>query len=152
MPHIAILHNKVRMWSEGFEEKLIDDMMAFTDNSPKGCWRKGKWWGLMVLLSEKNNRPEMGGMRTETGIETAGVFAVMLGLRHHQAEGGEQCEECEGRQMGCWSINRCLSDSVLKWNFETRDKSEGDRWPGPVVELFWICEIYPVLLYSSSNI
>ena len=54
-----------------------------------------------MLLSEKNNRPEMGGMRTETGIETAGVFAVMLGLRHHQAEGGEQCEECECRQMGC---------------------------------------------------
>ena len=36
-----------------------------------------------MLLIEKNNRPEMSGMKTETGIERAGVFAVMLGLRHH---------------------------------------------------------------------
>lgn len=144
MVHIAILHNKVRTWREGFEEKVDWWYDGLYWQQSQGCWRKGKWWRLMVLLIEKNNRPEMSGMKTETGIERAGVFAVMLGLRHHWAEGGEQWEECEGRQMDCWSTNRCLFHSVLKWNFEIRDKNEADRWPGPVVELFWICEIYPV--------
>lgn len=44
---------------------------------------KGKVRGLMVLLSKKNSRPEMSGMKTVMGTECARVLAVMLGLRHH---------------------------------------------------------------------
>lgn len=41
MAHISNLRNNMRGQREGFDEKFTD-LMEFTDNSLRGCCRKGK--------------------------------------------------------------------------------------------------------------